>query len=287
MVIKQTSEHPQMVANRYCVDSVIGQGGMAVVYKVHDSATSRDLALKLLSEKVSQRQQDRAVELFEREYFNLMHLAHPRVIEVYDYGIEGATPYYTMELLDGGDLRTLSPTHWRKACELLMDVCSALSLLHSRKLVHRDVSPRNIRCTNDGLAKLIDFGAMIPMGPCKQVVGTPPFAAPEVVNLQVLDGRADLYSLGAAMYYTLTGKNAFPAHDFKMLRQNWRRKPAVPTELLEDIPQALNDLVMSLLQIDATVRPANAAEVMERLSVIADSSPPTPRNDSGSVSGGA
>jgi serine/threonine-protein kinase len=87
------------------------------------------------------------------------------VIEVYDYGVDAqAGPYYTTELLDGGDLRDRSPLPWREACTLLFDVCSSLALLHSRRLLHRDVSPRNIRCTHDGQAKLIDFGAMAPMG---------------------------------------------------------------------------------------------------------------------------
>ena len=140
-----------------------------------------------------------ASELFEREFRTLVQLSHPRVIEVYDYGIGDAGPYYTMELLDGSDLRELSPLPWRRACELVFDVCSSLALLHSRRLVHRDISPRNVRCTRDGLAKLIDFGAMVQMGPCAQVVGTPAFVAPEVVQRSALDGRTDLYSLGATL----------------------------------------------------------------------------------------
>ena len=86
------------------------------------------------------------------------------VIEVYDYGIDDRTPYYTMELLDGGDLRERSPLPWRDVCSLLRGVCSSLALIHSRRLVHRDVTPANIRCTRDGEAKLIDFGAMAPVG---------------------------------------------------------------------------------------------------------------------------
>src|SRR5262249_28731292 len=137
------------------------------------------------------------LSLFQGEFHALAQLAHPRVIEVYDYGVDEAGPYYTMELLDGGDLRGRSPMAWRDACALLSGVCSSLALIHSRRLVHRDVTPANVWCTRDQEAKLIDFGAMIPMGAPAAVVGTASFVAPEVVHQAPLDGRADLFSLGA------------------------------------------------------------------------------------------
>jgi serine/threonine protein kinase len=267
---KQLDDLPDMIANRYRVEETIGEGGMAVVYKVYDIFINRRVALKQLNTKEGGEKQARIIELFEREFHTLSHLSHPRLIAVYDYGVSELGPFYTMELLDGGDLRKLSPVNWEKACKLLLGICSALSLLHSRRMVHRDLSPRNIRCTSDGLAKLIDFGAMIPMGPCKQTVGTPPFVAPEVVNLQTLDGRTDLYSLGATLYYTLTGRNAFPARNFNQLPGLWRVKPLAPSEYVETIPKALDTLVMQLIYSDPHRRPVNAAEVMERLSAIAN-----------------
>ncbi len=266
---KKHFEHTDLIADRYRVDKTLGQGGMAVVYMVTDVSTDRQLALKHLKVRDDAKKQQKAIELFEREFHTLSHLSHPRIVEVYDYGIEAAGPYYTMELLDGGDLKELSPVDWKTACALLLDVCSALSLLHSRRMVHRDLSPRNVHCTRDGLAKLIDFGAMIPMGPCKQVVGTPSFTAPEVIDRQALDGRADLYSLGATLYFTLTGRNAYHAHDFNQLRTKWRMKPPAPSEVVPGIPKALDQLVMSLVSLDPAARPANAAEVIERLSAIA------------------
>jgi serine/threonine protein kinase len=113
--------------------------------------------------------------LFEREFYTLAQLSHPSVIEVYDFGVDDAGPFYTMELLEGGDLSTRAPLAFGAACALMMQVCSSLALLHSRRLVHRDISPRNVRCTRDGAAKLIDFGAMVPLGPCERSVGTPAF----------------------------------------------------------------------------------------------------------------
>src|SRR5262249_42135781 len=157
-------------------------------------------------------------------------------IEVYDYGVDDGNAYYTMELLDGKDLRERSPMPWRQACALFIDVCSSLALLHSRRLVHRDIGPRNIRCTRDGLAKLIDFGALAPMGAGGKVVGTPPFVAPEVVHRLALDARTDLFSLGTTLYYALSGRLAYPARDFGELHEIWSNKPLPPSSFAAEIP---------------------------------------------------
>lgn len=242
---------------------------MAIVYQVTDTITQKSLALKKLVRHRKEERQKHIVELFEQEYLTLTQLAHPRVVEVFDFGFHGQDPYYTMELLDGGDLRELAPVPWQKACVLLCDICSVLSLLHSRRLVHRDLTPRNVLCTADSKAKLIDFGAMVPMGPCKQVVGTPAFTAPEVAALQSLDARADLYSVGATLYYALTGRSPYAARTFAELRSAWRRKPLPPSSVVQLIPKELDELVMTLIDLDPLVRPINAAEVIERLSAIA------------------
>jgi len=147
------------------VVNTIGRGGMARVYEVLDTSTGDNLTLKLMTHIENDEKREDIAKLFEHEFHTLSQLKHPRVIEVYDFGVEGTTPYYTMELLDGGDLKQLSPLPWKRACSILSDICSSLSLLHSRRMVHRDLTPRNIRCTKDGTAKLIDFGAMVPMGP--------------------------------------------------------------------------------------------------------------------------
>jgi hypothetical protein len=256
-----------LVANRFQIEGALGAGGMATVYQVLDLSTGRRLALKRLHVQADARKRRRTIELFEREFYTLSHLAHPRVVEAYDYGLDELGPYYTMELLDGGELQQLAPMPWRKACEVARDICSALSLVHSRRLVYRDLNPRNVRCTSDGRAKLIDFGAMSSMGPIKQVVGTPAYCAPEALDFQPLDARTDLYSLGATLYFMLTGRHAYPAKSFEQLRSFWEGRPARPAELV-DVPAALDALVMDLIHVDPGVRPANAAEVMEQLAVI-------------------
>jgi tetratricopeptide (TPR) repeat protein len=242
---------------------------MATVYRVTEPATQRKLALKRLTVPDDAPNRADLVALFEREFFILTQLSHPRVIEVYDYGIDEGAPYYTMELLDGGDLRERSPVPWRRACELLAGVCSSLALIHSRRLVHRDVSPANIRCTRTGEAKLIDFGAMAPFGRTASVVGTPAFVAPEVVRGPLLDGRTDLFSFGATLYFALTGQPPYPARSFPQLFHLWESPPPPPSSLVGDIPETLDSLVMSLLSLEPAMRPRAAFEVIQRLTAIA------------------
>src|ERR1700712_2683686 len=195
---------------RYQLEEQIGRGGTAEVYRAQDTksgAHPKSVALKrcLLAE---QPLAARRRELLEREYYTLAQLAHPSIIEVYEYGVTDSGAYYTMELLDGGDLSGCGSWPWQRACAALVDVASSLSILHSRGLLHRDVSARNVRRftnANDERVKLIDFGALSSMGIALDVVGTPPYVPPEALQLQVLDARADLFALGALAYYLLSG----------------------------------------------------------------------------------
>ena len=264
------------IGHRYQVRSLLGHGGMARVYQVFDEITGHELALKQwhagthADVAAEARARKQSVAQFEYEYLTLAQLGHPCMIEVYDYGLHERGPYFTMELLDGGDLRERAPLPWRRACHVFYDICSSLALLHSRRLIHRDISPRNIRCTRHGDAKLIDFGAMLPMGFCEQVVGTPAFAAPEVVQGLPLDARVDLFSLGATLYFALTGKQPSAARDFSEVLELSQAKPPAPSRSTPDIPQALDSLVLSMLDPDPTLRPRSAFEVMQRLAAIAE-----------------
>jgi serine/threonine-protein kinase len=268
-VTQPASTAVELIADRYQKVGELGVGGMAAVYEVTDSATGRRLALKRPRIDGNPEHRKRIEELFAREFHTLVQLSHPRIVQVYDYGVDAQGPYYTMELLDGGDLLGLMPVDFRRVCSIASDVCSALSLLHSRRIVHRDLSPRNIRCTSDGLAKLIDFGAMTPMGASKELVGTPVYCAPEILNKRALDARTDLYALGATLYYALTERHPYPVRDFASLPNAWRFGVARPSELVPGIPSALDALVLDLLQLEPGDRPSNAAEVMARLSAIA------------------
>ncbi len=242
---------------------------MAAVYRVRDEKTGARLALKRSWAGDPGRARKRSA-LLEREFHMLAQLRHPRIIEVYDFGVDADGPYYTMELLDGADLDKTGRLPWREACSLLRDIASSLAILHSRGLLHRDVSSRNVRRTADGRAKLIDFGTMVSIGSAYDVVGTPQFMPPEVLQMQALDARADLFSLGTLGYYVLTGRHAYPASRPSELRDAWRSRPASPSRSFPDVPAALSALILQLISLDRGARPQAAAEVMERLCAIAD-----------------
>jgi hypothetical protein len=213
--------------------------------------------------------------MFEREFRVLSGLRHPRIIAVHDYGVDESGAYYTMELLDGDDLRDRAPLPYREACLYLRDVACSLALLHSRRLVHRDLSPRNVRVTSDGRAKLLDFGALASFGKSTTVVGTPPALPPEALYGGDLDQRADLFSFGALLYWTLTGSHAYAVKSLDELPLAWSKPLRAASELvaerggLPEIPAALDQLVSSLLQSNPLARPSSAVEVMTKLSFIA------------------
>jgi len=169
-----------LIGERYRVEQELARGGMGVVYRVRDESTGRSLALKrMLRDKL---ERPSHLALFQRECRTLASLRHPRIIAVYDYGCNFAGPHYTMELLSGADLKSHAPLHYREACRHLRDIACSLALLHAHKLVHRDVAPRNVRITEEGRAKLIDFGALTDFGKAEDAIGTPSCTAPEVLD---------------------------------------------------------------------------------------------------------
>jgi hypothetical protein len=254
-----------LVSERYRLDTVLGRGGMAVVYRAVDQVTGRVVALKLLEAKGAAE-----ATLFEQEYRTLASLVHPRVIDVFDFGIaEDGSPYYTMELLDGQDLKALAPLPWRALCAYLRDIATSLLLLHARRLVHRDVSPRNVRLDASGRAKLLDFGALASFGVAGDMVGTPACTAPEVLRQEPLDQRTDLFSLGVLAYLALTNRRPYAISDFHEAESAWTIPVVPPSDLVPDIPSALESLVLSLISVDPAGRPASAAEVIDRLGAIA------------------
>ncbi|HMJ14336.1 MAG TPA: protein kinase [Polyangiaceae bacterium] len=268
----------ESIAGRYRVERRLASGGMGEVLVVMDESIRQRVALKRLLEG----HRPRVASMFEREYHALASLRHPRIIEVFEYGVDRGRPYYTMELLDGQDLRRLAPLSYRRACGYLRDVASALALLHARRMLHRDVSARNVIVTGADRGTLIDFGALTSFGTMDVVVGTPPHVPPEAMQHAALDQRSDLFALGALSYWLLTGRHAFPARSIHELPDLWRQSPpppsryvgdAQPSQGLDPIPRELDELVLSLLTPDPLGRPGSAEEVIERLSAAAELEP--------------
>lgn len=263
-----------LIDRRYRVVAPLGQGGMADVQRVidtRDGQGNRELALKRLT--LTGDKDARRTLLFEREYMTLAGLDHPRIIRVFDYGVASAPfhgPYYTMELLDGVDLRELAPLSWRDACRCLRDIASSLALMHAQRVVHRDLTPRNIRLTRNDGAKLLDFGAISAFGTAEELIGTPPFVPPEALHGLALDQRADVFGLGATAYWVLTKQHAFAAARMSDLAERWTRAVPPVTERNPDVPSALSELIASMLSLDPTHRPSSMAVVIDQLTAIGD-----------------
>jgi hypothetical protein len=263
------ADTPAVIGERYRVEASLGRGGAAELYRVVDQASGRTLALKLLNKKLHGQMR----ELFELEYQTLASLEHPRTPRVFEFGSDPRGVFYTMELLEGGDLSRVAPLAWSDVCAYIRDASQALGVLHARSLIHRDVSPRNLWRTPDGRVKLIDFGALAPFGPNAQLIGTPPLVPPEALARRPLDQRADLYALGGVAYYLLTGRHAYPARTIGDLHELWREPLLPPSAFepqliapgLEPIPPELDALVVALLSDDEMVRPSSTAEVIDRI----------------------
>ncbi|MFI5307954.1 MAG: protein kinase, partial [Polyangiales bacterium] len=270
--VSAANPQPELVAGRYEIERVIAKGGMGAVYRARDRTHNRDVALKRLLAEGDTRRRTR---MFEREFYALSGLKHPRIIEVYEYGIDQNGAYYTMELLGGRDLREVAPLPFRTACRYLRDVANCLALLHARSLLHRDLSPRNVRITDDDRAKLIDFGTLSSFGRSTEVMGTAPGIPPETLYGGMLDQRADLYSLGALAYWMVTGRHAYHVRSVEQLPEAWQRPLPSPSLLVpkdvgfDPLPPELDELIVALLDQNPLARPVNAAEVVTRLSVIA------------------
>ncbi len=262
-------------SGRYCLGRALGRGGMGEVHEAVDQNDGRVVAFKRL--RIDGHDAPGPLtSLFQREYHTLSRLNHPAVVDVYEYGVDDEGPYYTMELLEGDDLRSVLPLPFARACALLHDVASALSLLHTRQLVHRDITSRNLRVLG-GRAKLFDFGALAPIGYSGPVIGTPPFVPPEALFGQPLDARADLFSLGVVLYQTLTGELPYPGRTWAEVRAAWQASPVAVGDLVPGIPPELAAMTMSLVAPNRAARPRQAAQVMElfaELSGMRSSEPP-------------
>ncbi|MFT3924498.1 MAG: protein kinase [Myxococcales bacterium] len=276
MEFEARTREPELISGRYRVQRTLARGGMGEVFQVRDELSGVELALKRLRSDASAG----AVSMFQREFHTLATLHHDHALVVFDYGVDAQGPYYTMELLSGADLRGAPPLPWREACRVMREVASALGVLHARRLVHRDISPRNVWKTDQGVIKLIDFGTLASFGIPEDVAGVPALVAPEAFYGQPIDGRSDLYSLGALGYWLLVGEHAYPAASFTALSQLWRKGPgSAATRLAEpaerpwpEIPERLKTLLKALLNVNPMARPASTAEVIDQLAAITEDS---------------
>ena len=273
---------------QYTLVEKLGEGGMGAVYRARHAMLRREAAIKLIRPELAGGEGERSVatQRFEREAHATASLRSPHTIEVYDFGLsdDGAF-YYVMELLDGVDLdtavRTYGPMEATRVAYLLMQACDSLEEAHQSGLVHRDVKPANLFLGRYGLrydfVKVLDFGLVAlgerdgadPLLTAEGVAaGTPAFLAPEAARgASAIDHRADLYALGCVGYWMLTGQLPFvrdTALATVLAHVNDPVDP--PSEVTEnEIPAALERVVIECLAKDPADRPASARELAERL----------------------
>jgi hypothetical protein len=257
------------IADRYVIEAPLGTGGMGAVYRAFDNAEQRTVALKRLRNAADSPNPPLLRALFEREFHTLVRLKHPHIVAVHDYGVHEGWPFYTMALLEGEDLEQLAPLPYREVCRLMRDVASALAFLHAQRLVHRDVNPRNVRCSAAGRAMLLDFGALSAFGVASELVGAPMCIAPESFHRAPLDQRTDLFALGALAYWSITKRPPYAIHSLRDYPSVWATPPRPPSAIVPGVPPELDALLLSLLKPNPSARPANAAVVIDRLTLIA------------------
>lgn len=240
----------------YRIEELIGLGGMGVVYKAHDLRLKRPVALKLVTPSLAR--DERFRERFAREAELVMSLEHPNVVPIYDAGEVDGRVYLAMRLVDGTDLGSvlrgegaLEPA---RAVAICRQVASALDAAHARGLVHRDVKPSNVLLDSDEHVYLADFGLTRrfddetgdPVG--DRSIGTPAYLAPEQLDGQSVDGRADVYSLGCLLYECLTGERVFPGDS--RLAVAWahlEEEPPRASERRPDLPDPIDAVIFRAL----------------------------------------
>jgi eukaryotic-like serine/threonine-protein kinase len=266
------AELPQIPG--YQVEEVLGHGGMGVVYRAHHIGLNRPVALKMLLAGDYARPAER--ERFQREAEAIAALHHPNIVQVYDVGEVDGRPYFTMELVEGGNLDKHiqgSPQPARHAAQLVAMLANAIHAAHQCGIVHRDLKPGNILLTEDGTPKVTDFGLAMREGSERLTlqgnpVGTPSYMAPEQARSDhnVVGPAADVYALGAVLYELLTGRPPFRAENaVATLEQVLSDEPLPLRRLCPRVPRDLETICLKCLSKEPERRYPSALAMSEDL----------------------
>jgi len=266
---------------RYAVLKKLGEGGKGIVFKARDTALNRVVAIKMLKSPVTEGE---AYSRFITEAQSVARLNHPNIVSIHDIGKEDGKQFFVLEFVEGHSLRGLIETSPEGKCDIPtamrigIDICNALQYAHSQGILHRDVKPENIMITEEGVAKLMDFGLAKMLGQPRQtqdgvIVGTVAYVAPEIALGKGADARSDLYSLGAVLYEAVTGKPPFPGEDpVKIIFSHIHDYPFSPDKLNPKVPNALAECIMKLLEKDPEKRCQSAADLHEVLKDVSEKS---------------
>lgn len=264
-----------VLAGRYEILQLLGEGGMGAVYKARDSELDRIVVLKLIRPELAKNPE--ILRRFKQELILARQVTHKNVIRIFDLGQSDGIKFITMDFVEGQDLRRLLLEQGKfppeQAARIMLQICRALEAAHGEGVIHRDLKPQNIMLDKKGRVYVMDFGiarsAYLPgMTQTGALIGTPEYMSPEQARGEKLTERSDLFSLGVIFYELLTGKSPYP--DDAALATLWKRlqeKPKPPIEVDPAVPKPLNDIVMKSLEIKPEDRWGSAHEMVQQLEI--------------------
>lgn len=264
----------RLLGNRYEIIQKIGNGGMATVYKAKCHVLNRYVAVKILRDEFTT--DEEFIKRFEIEAQSAASITHPNIVSVYDVGTEGNLYYIVMELIQGKTLKEIileerGALPWKWSLNIAIQIASALEIAHKTNIVHRDIKPHNIIITEDGVAKVTDFGIAKAVSNSTitafgTTIGSVHYFSPEHARGGYTDSKSDLYSLGVVMYEMLTGKVPFDADTpVSVALKHMQEEPIEPIKLNSSIPQAVNDIILKALKKEPAQRYETATEMLQDL----------------------
>lgn len=261
----------KLLGSRYELVEKIGNGGMSTVYKATDKVLKRDVAVKILRDEFTT--DEEFIKRFEVEAQSAARLTHPNIVSIYDVGVEGNLYFIVMELIQGKTLKEIiieekGPLPWKWSVNVAIQIASALETAHRNNIVHRDIKPHNIIITEDGIAKVTDFGIAKAVSNSTitafgTTIGSVHYFSPEHARGGFTDAKSDLYSLGVVMYEMITGRVPFDADTpVSVALKHMQEEPEEPIEINPNVPVAINKIIMKALQKDTTLRYQSATEML-------------------------
>jgi serine/threonine protein kinase len=271
----------RVVAGRYELSALLGQGGMGQVWTAYDQRLDRRVAVKLLRpDKVAGQEAEELRRRFMRECRVTAQVDHPGLVTVHDAGSEGEELFLVMQYVDGADLADHLAEHtpypWQWAVAVAAQLCAALSAVHAVPIVHRDLKPRNVMVKQDGTVTVLDLGVASVMDNdttrlthTGSPIGSPAYMAPEQAMGGAVGPYTDLYALGVVLHELLSGDVPFSGTTVLGVLHRHLYEPPLPVRRLRpEVPEALEDLVLRLLAKDPQHRPGSAQDVYEKLAAL-------------------
>lgn len=267
----------KMLENRYEILEKIGVGGMATVYRAKCHVLNRDVAIKVLKDEFTT--DSEFINRFNAEAQSAASLTHPNIVSVYDVGQSDDMYYIVMELIKGKTLKEIISDEgripWKWSLNIAKQIASALEIAHKNGIVHRDIKPHNIIITEDGIAKVTDFGiakavTTATMTSYGNTLGSVHYFSPEHARGATTDAKTDIYSLGIVMYEMVTGRVPFDADTpVSVALKQVQEKPIEPISINPEIPEGLNYIILKAMEKDKNLRYNSTRELLQDLDILA------------------